>query len=111
MNYEISSNKNMQGYRDAGWPKAKLYSASTVGVSFPAYANFASQWSQFNFIWSSTLILDNVVLVRKTVSVVTGLTETGSENDVIKAILTYENISFVFRKEFRIVKAFLFDLT
>ncbi len=67
IHYPISTNWTTQSFNDSIWPKATTYTAATVGVNFPAYMNFTNAWSNAKFIWSSNLILDNVVLVRKTV--------------------------------------------
>ncbi|MEY4030945.1 MAG: hypothetical protein RJA90_2226, partial [Bacteroidota bacterium] len=67
IHYLIPSTWNTKEYNDKVWPKASLYSAATVGVNWPAYTNVSTAWNKAQFIWSSNLILDNVVLVRKTV--------------------------------------------
>lgn len=70
IHYAVPSNWNLPSFSDAGWPQATLFTDATVGVSMiPAYTNFPSLWSGVGarFIWSSNLILDNEVLVRKTV--------------------------------------------
>lgn len=68
LHWAIPTDWNTKTYNDAGWPAAKIYSTSTVGVdNKPAYTNFSAVWANSSFIWSSNLILDNLVLVRKTV--------------------------------------------
>lgn len=68
LHWAIPSTWNSKTFDDSGWPAATLYSTATVGVdNKPAYTNFASTLSTASFIWSSNLVLDNVVLVRKTV--------------------------------------------
>ncbi len=68
LHWAIPSAWNAKTFDDSGWPAATLYSTATVGVdNKPAYTNFASTWATASFIWSSNLVLDNVVLVRKTV--------------------------------------------
>lgn len=37
-------------------------------MNFPAYTNFAIVWNNVKFIWSATLVLDNLVLAKKTVN-------------------------------------------
>lgn len=67
VHYEIPEAWNTPGFSDAGWPNAFLYDAAQV-TNQPAYTNFAaSAWGKAKFIWSSNLILDNVVLSRKQV--------------------------------------------
>ena len=65
-----------QSFVDTIWPFAKVYTNSEIGVNNkPAYTNFvdvfdnASQDAQF--IWSSNVILDNLVLTRFTVPALT----------------------------------------
>ena len=59
-------------YNDSTWPKATLFSNNSVGVdNKPSYTNFTDIFdntsNDASFIWSSNLLLDNVVLLRKTV--------------------------------------------
>lgn len=68
IHYEVPSQWISSDFNDSNWPNAKLYAASQV-TNQPAYTNFANTaWDKANFIWSSNLILDNLVLARKTVS-------------------------------------------
>lgn len=68
VHYEIPNNWQSVNFNDSLWPNASLYTAAQV-TNQPAYTNFASTaWSKASFIWSSNLILDNVVLTRKTVN-------------------------------------------
>ena len=59
-------------FDDSAWPMATTYTNDTVGVrNKPAYMNFTPAFdtpgADAQFIWSSHLILDNLVLVRKTI--------------------------------------------
>ncbi|WP_160181870.1 hypothetical protein [Paraglaciecola mesophila] len=59
-------------FDDSIWPYATTFSNKTVGVDNKrAYTNFTtifdSQNADAQFIWSSNLVLDNVVLLRKTI--------------------------------------------
>lgn len=59
-------------YDDSAWPGAVTYTNDTVGVNNkPAYTNFTDVFdtagADASFIWSSNLILDNLVLMRKTI--------------------------------------------
>jgi len=68
IHYAIPSNWSSANYNDADWPQASTYSNDTVGVdNKPSFTNFAAQFAAAEFIWSSNLVLDNLVLVRKTV--------------------------------------------
>jgi hypothetical protein len=60
-------------FNDSTWPNATTYSNSTIGVdNKPAYTNFTNIFddvtSDAEFIWSTNVILDNEVIVRKTVA-------------------------------------------
>lgn len=75
IHYDMPSDWFSKNYNDAAWPNAYLYTAAQV-TNQAAYTNFAtSAWSNASFIWSSNLILDNVVLVRKTVSAASSINE------------------------------------
>lgn len=67
IHYTVPSTWNTAAFNDQAWPHATTYTAATVGVNFPAYTNFSGVWNNAKFIWSSNLILDNLVLIRKTV--------------------------------------------
>jgi len=73
IHYEIPNNWSAVGFNDNAWPLAHVYSPATVGVNFPAYNNFTSIWNTGNFIWSSNLVLDNIVLIRKVVPATTSI--------------------------------------
>jgi len=94
IHYSIPSNWNSKEYNDKVWPNASLYSAATVGVNWPAYTNVSTAWNKAQFIWSSNLILDNVVLVRKTVGATTPIIEIESPGTLFVQNPFSENISF-----------------
>ena len=59
-------------FDDGDWPSAVTYSNDTVGVdNKPGYTNFTpvfdSADADAKFIWSSNLVLDNLVLMRKVI--------------------------------------------
>ena len=57
-------------FDDSSWPSATVYTNDTIGVkNKPAYMNFTDLFIGKNakFIWSSNVVLDNHVIVRKTV--------------------------------------------
>lgn len=61
----------MPGFDDGIWPAAVIYSNDTVGVNNKkAFTNFEDIFdtpgADADFIWSSNLVLDNLVLLRKT---------------------------------------------
>ncbi|GJL63478.1 MAG: hypothetical protein NPIRA04_21320 [Nitrospirales bacterium] len=66
-NYWFAAN-----YDDRAWPHASVFTNDTVGVdNKPAFMNFTDIFddpkADAEFIWSSNLVLDNLVLLRKTV--------------------------------------------
>ena len=70
VHYPIPSDWTSTTFDATAWPSATVYTEATVGVdNKPSYTNFTSQFSGAGaeFIWSSNLVLDNLVLVRKTV--------------------------------------------
>jgi hypothetical protein len=71
VHYPIPSDWNTVAFQDGGWPQASLYTAAQV-TNQAAYTNFANTaWGNASFIWSSNLILDNLVLARFTVPALT----------------------------------------
>ena len=70
--WPIPENWMMPEYDDNTWPMASTFTNKTVGVdNKKAYTNFTSVFDATDedaeFIWSSNLILDNLVLVRKVI--------------------------------------------
>jgi len=75
VHYPSPTNWTAANFDDAGWPKAVLYTAAQV-TNQAAYTNFANTaWPNAKFIWSSNLILDNLVLVRHTVPALTAVSD------------------------------------
>ncbi len=59
-------------FDDSAWPNAVAFSNDTVGVdNKPGYTNFTELFdapdADATFIWSSNLVLDNLVLMRSTI--------------------------------------------
>jgi hypothetical protein len=72
-------------FNDTEWPNAITYSNATVGIdNKTAYTNFTNIFDDVNndaqFIWSSNLILDNEVVVRKTVAAASKTEESNKFN-------------------------------
>ena len=70
--WQVPANWFAQGFDDSDWPHATVFTNDTVGVNNkPAYMNFRNVFddpiADADFIWSSNLILDNLVLMRKVV--------------------------------------------
>lgn len=59
-------------FDDSNWPSATTFTNTTVGVNNkPSYTNFTDIFDapaiDASFIWSTNLLLDNLVLIRKTI--------------------------------------------
>ncbi len=64
------------GFDDSAWPNAHVYTNDTVGINNkPAFTNFPDLFddapNDAQFIWTSNLVLDNLVLARTTVGELT----------------------------------------
>ena len=68
VHYPVPTDWAAAAFDDSDWPTAKLYTEAQVGVSYPAYQNFREQFvgGGAQFIWTSNLVKDNVVLARTT---------------------------------------------
>ena len=86
IHYAIPTNWKSPSFNDNHWPAAHIFSPATVGVNWPAYTNFQSLWSTSNFIWTSNLVLDNVVLVRKTVGALSSIGENNLPSPINKIV-------------------------
>ena len=67
------ANWTLATFDDSSWPAATIYTEATIGVdNKPAYTNFTNIFDDVSndaqFIWSKNVILDNEVIVRKTVA-------------------------------------------
>ncbi|MBD3636994.1 MAG: hypothetical protein HUJ25_06575 [Crocinitomicaceae bacterium] len=72
VHWSIPQNWQNEGYDDSSWPSATTYSNTEIGVSNkPSYTNFTDVFddagNDAQFIWSTNVVLDNLVLVRKTI--------------------------------------------
>lgn len=73
IHWEVPSNWYDASYDENGWPAATTFTNATVGVdNKPSYTNFPDVFddaaADASFIWSTNLLLDNLVLLRKTVN-------------------------------------------
>ena len=67
------ANWALASFDDTSWPAATTYTNATIGVdNKPAYTNFTNIFDDVSndaqFIWSKNVVLDNEVIVRKTVA-------------------------------------------
>jgi len=63
LHWAIPSDWYTSAYDFKAWPSANTFTSAQVGPKV-AYTNFTSQFGDAQFIWSSNLILDNMVLLR-----------------------------------------------
>jgi hypothetical protein len=63
LHWEIPANWFSTSFDFQNWPAASNYTSAEVGPKV-SFTNFASQFNNAQFIWSSNLILDNLVLLR-----------------------------------------------
>jgi hypothetical protein len=73
MHWARPSNWTLATFDDSSWPAATTFTNATIGVdNKPAYTNFINIFDDVSndaqFIWSKNVVLDNEVIVRKTVS-------------------------------------------
>ncbi len=72
VHWNIPKNWMKPDFDDSKWPAASAFTNDTVGVdNKKSYTNFVDVFdtkdTDAQFIWSSNLVLDNLVLLRKTV--------------------------------------------
>jgi hypothetical protein len=69
IHWDMPSDWNSEFFDDSGWPNATTYTNNTIGVdNKPSYTNFTDIFDDVTndaqFIWSTNVVLDNLVLVR-----------------------------------------------
>lgn len=72
LHWDIPSNWTLASYDDSSWPSATTYTNATIGVdNKTAYTSFTdifdNSTKDAQFIWSTNVVLDNLVVVRYTV--------------------------------------------
>jgi hypothetical protein len=68
VHYPMPVNWQSPRFNDSLWPRAWEFTNEEIGVrSLPAYTRFPELFEQARWIWSYNLVLDNVVIARKTV--------------------------------------------
>lgn len=73
LHWEIPADWMKPDFDDSDWPEATTYTNKTIGVdNKPAYTYFENIFDDpardAQFIWSTNVVLDNEVLVRKTIN-------------------------------------------
>jgi len=72
VHWKVPDNWTNSSFDDGDWPSATTYTNQEIGVdNKPAYTNFTDIFddptNDAEFIWSTNVVLDNEVIVRKTV--------------------------------------------
>lgn len=68
VHYPIPANWQSTRFNDSLWPRAWEFTDEEVGVTaLPAYTRYPELFAQARWIWSYNLVLDNLVIARKTV--------------------------------------------
>jgi hypothetical protein len=68
VHYPIPANWQSPRFNDSSWPRAWEFTSQEIGVTnLPAYTRFPELFGDARWIWTQNLVLDNVVIARKTV--------------------------------------------
>ena len=87
LHWPLPSNWMAKDLDDSQWPRASEFTNQTVGVdNKPAYMNFTDVFdnpsADAKFIWSSSLILDNEILLRTIVPGTTSVNDFDDESSL-----------------------------
>ncbi len=68
VHYPIPANWQSPRFNDTNWPRAWEFTDQEIGVTnLPAYTRYPELFDGARWIWTQNLVLDNVVIARKTV--------------------------------------------
>ena len=68
VHYPIPAGWQSPRFNDSNWPRAWEFTDQEIGVlSLPAYTRYPELFAGARWIWTQNLVLDNVVIARKTV--------------------------------------------
>jgi hypothetical protein len=68
VHYPIPANWQSPRFNDSNWPRAWEFTDQEIGVTnLPAYTRYPELFAGARWIWTQNLVLDNVVIARKTV--------------------------------------------
>ena len=68
VHYPIPANWQSPRFNDTNWPRAWEFTDQEIGVTnLPAYTRYPELFAGARWIWTQNLVLDNVVIARKTV--------------------------------------------
>ncbi|MDF2670731.1 MAG: hypothetical protein K0R67_3037 [Paenibacillus sp.] len=66
--FKVPENWYAKAFDDSKWPSATVYKTESVGVDNKSeYTNYKSEFSKGSFIWTNNLVLDNEIIIRRTV--------------------------------------------
>jgi hypothetical protein len=109
VHYAIPAGWMEPGFDASGWPVAALYAAAQV-TNQAAFKNFESTaWGNARFIWTSNLVLDNVVLTRKTVGVA-AVADLEAAGSITVEQPFSDGINLIFKKDLSDMHLRLFSL-
>jgi hypothetical protein len=68
VHYPIPANWQSPRFNDTNWPRAWEFTDQEIGVTnLPAYTRYPELFQGARWIWSQNLVLDNLIIARKTV--------------------------------------------
>ena len=68
VHYPIPPNWRSPRFNDSNWPRAWEFTDQEIGVTnLPAYTRYPELFEGARWIWTQNLVLDNVMIARKTV--------------------------------------------
>jgi len=68
VHYPIPANWQSPRFNDTNWPRAWEFTDQEIGVNnLPAYTRYPELFAGARWIWTQNLVLDNVMIARKTV--------------------------------------------
>ena len=68
VHYPVPKNWQSPRFNDSYWPRAWEFTDQEIGVTnLPAYTRYPELFSGARWIWTQNLVLDNVMIARKTV--------------------------------------------
>ena len=63
LHFQVPANWMAPRFDDSAWPRATVYKAEDV-TGAPGYVKYAQLFGNAQFIWTRSLLLDNLVLSR-----------------------------------------------
>ncbi|ALO43768.1 YHYH protein [Pseudoalteromonas phenolica] len=102
-----------ESFDDSDWPLASTFTNDTVGVdNKPSYTNFTNIFDDTSadaqFIWSNNIVLDNEVLVRKTIGDTTNVSSSLCDVEMVDSatVLSCSGDSLVVESKGRVDESY-----